>query len=395
MAWLHSVQQMVCYGSAAVTTALAAVLAWMPAPRSRRWMRWSMARWFVVFIFVILSVVSVLLAQITDMEVLKVVTMGDTIFQTLLLAWMIASLIAPRHTKDISLVRTVLPTVLVSAAIVTTGLFFKGLFPYSLAIFEIYFAWQMYYYGRKYLYLLKDAAQTLTAAYDEEESALRLRPITCFIFSAIGVGMMFWVAFLFPLTPAVFNILVVVYTVYYTSVCIVILRYRVKGYYIINVLFRPDECLECRLPEPVSATPSARGPEADSEPVTASDDPICNHYDRLEEELRKWTARRGYIDNELTVEQLAAQMGVTRNEFITYFQQVHNTTFRSWRLHLRLEEAERLIRTTPELRVSALYELVGFNDRSNFHNKFTEFTGLTPVAYQQQFGAGRSGGQQS
>ena len=79
-------------------------------------------------------------------------------------------------------------------------------------------------------------------------------------------------------------------------------------------------------------------------------------------------------------------MGVSRNEFITYFQHVHNTTFRSWRMRLRLEEAERLIRSTPGLQVSCLYELVGFNDRSNFHTKFTEFTGMTPRAYQQENG---------
>lgn len=347
-----------------------------------------MARWLMVGIFALVSAVSVMSSVYVDMPVLKVVSMSDTLFQALLLASMITSLVAPRRVKMKCVLLQIFLILLIVGNLWGSLLYYPQYFNYSLALYEVFFAWQIVGYGRKCSALLREAGQKLNSTYEDDESRFRLSPIYNFLYSGIIMGVVIWVGFLFPFADGGFNVLVLVYTLYYIWLCIVMIRYRVQGDYFIKVLFEPE-----RKPQEVPLAPVAKeaadavGLSQPQEDVKSEKTaPIYSHYDKLEEELRRWTEHRGYIDNDVTVEQLADQMGVTRNEFITYFQQVHNTTFRSWRLRLRLEEAERLIRNTPGLRVSALYELVGFNDRSNFHNKFTEFTGLTPVAYQQQFG---------
>ncbi|MGN0281840.1 MAG: helix-turn-helix domain-containing protein, partial [Prevotella sp.] len=104
-------------------------------------------------------------------------------------------------------------------------------------------------------------------------------------------------------------------------------------------------------------------------------------FDALEQALNAWVIRREFTKRDVSTDEVAEHLHATRQQLAAYFKTVHNTTFRSWRQQLRLEYAQTLIHDNPDLPLAHLHELVGFNDRSNFHNAFRKFTGTTPQEY--------------
>lgn len=365
-------QTLISYVSTAILVTLAIVLAGLPTPRSRRWLRWSISRWFMVSTFSALAVVSCLMATSDDAVWQKTVVIWDTSFQALLLAATATTLVAPLEVTTRRIIWQIVFITLMAAQLISVQIYFPEAYNFSYALFVVFFLLQVKYYVGRFRRFYKNTESALYVHYDDEESSIHLRPVLRIFYSAVAIGGVMLVIFLLPMSSELYSLLVVLYTVYYTWICVTMIGYRIKGDYIIKIVGEP-------------ATPPERQQADGTVPDTPTQS-ITSHYDRLEEALRKWIEQKGFIENDVTTEQLAERMGVSRNEFITYFQQVHNTTFRSWRMRLRLEEAARLIRSTPGLQVSCLYELVGFNDRSNFHTKFTEFTGMTPRAYQQENG---------
>ena len=92
---------------------------------------------------------------------------------------------------------------------------------------------------------------------------------------------------------------------------------------------------------------------------------------------------RSLIDiNDLTVEEIAAELGTTHAMLKWYFTNRMHTTFRSWRLDLRVEEAKRLLRDE-DVATSAVHTLVGVADKSNFHKLFSKQVGMTPREYKK------------
>lgn len=363
-------QTLISYVSTAILVTLAIVLAGLPTPRSRRWLRWSISRWFMVSTFSALAVVSCLMATSDDAVWQKTVVIWDTSFQALLLAATATTLVAPLEVTTRRIIWQIVFITLMAAQLISVQIYFPEAYNFSYALFVVFFLLQVKYYVGRFRRFYKNTESALYVHYDDEESSIHLRPVLRIFYSAVAIGGVMLVIFLLPMSSELYSLLVVLYTVYYTWICVTMIGYRIKGDYIIKIVGEP-------------ATPPERQQADGTTPDTPAQS-ITSHYDRLEEALHNWIEQKGFIENDVTTEQLAERMGVSRNEFITYFQQVHNTTFRSWRMRLRLEEAARLIRSTPGLQVSCLYELVGFNDRSNFHTKFTEFTGMTPRAYQQE-----------
>ncbi len=372
-------QILISYVSTAILVTLAVVLAGLPTPRSRRWLRWSISRWFMVATFSALALVSYLMAECTDAIWQKTVVIWDTSFQALLLAATATTLVAPLEVTMRRIVIQIVLIMLLAAQLIVVQCYFPTLYYYSYGLYICFFIFQVRYYAGRFRRFYKQTESALYVNYDDEEASLRLRPVLHIFCSALIIGAVMLVIFVLPMSSWLYTALVVLYTVYYTWVCVTMIGYRIKGDYIIKIVGEPGKAM---MPD--------GGIQGCGPVVSCGSDcsgvSIASHYDKLEDALQRWVEQRGFIESDVTTEQLAERMGVSRNEFITYFQQVHNTTFRSWRMRLRLEEAERLIRSTPGLQVSCLYELVGFNDRSNFHTKFTEFTGLTPRTYQQENG---------
>lgn len=107
-------------------------------------------------------------------------------------------------------------------------------------------------------------------------------------------------------------------------------------------------------------------------------------FESLEKALDEWVKSKGFTKMDVSTDQVAAQLHVTRQQLASYFTMVYNTTFRSWRQQLRLEYARILFHDNPDISLAHIHEMVGFNDRSNFHTAFRKLTGVTPQEYRER-----------
>ena len=105
----------------------------------------------------------------------------------------------------------------------------------------------------------------------------------------------------------------------------------------------------------------------------------------LKAALGRWVERKAYLETDTSTDLIAGQLGVTRQQLSSYMRTEYGTTFRSWRMRLRLQYAQELIAQNPHMKLSQVYERAGFNDRSNFYKEFCKFAGMTPQAYRDKF----------
>ncbi|MEC5127749.1 AraC family transcriptional regulator [Verrucomicrobiales bacterium BCK34] len=95
-----------------------------------------------------------------------------------------------------------------------------------------------------------------------------------------------------------------------------------------------------------------------------------------------------YIDNHFTSEVTAAKLadlaGLSVPHFNRLFRRVLRLSPMEYVLSLRIQEAQRLLATTPST-MSEIGAATGFYDQSHFTKRFRKITGMTPLAYRRSF----------
>jgi len=99
--------------------------------------------------------------------------------------------------------------------------------------------------------------------------------------------------------------------------------------------------------------------------------------------LESWIKKKGYLNNEMAVADIAAQMDMSIEQFNRYFRDEVGEEFRTWRVRLRIEESKRLMAQHPELSTTQIGKMSGFNDRSFFYQQFLRFTGTSVAEYRK------------
>lgn len=93
--------------------------------------------------------------------------------------------------------------------------------------------------------------------------------------------------------------------------------------------------------------------------------------------------KKPYLDEALTLTQLATQLGMSRNQLSLVINNGLGKSFYTFINTYRVEEAKRLIADPKNANftfLSLAFE-AGFPSKSSFHNIFKKFTGLTPTEY--------------
>ena len=104
---------------------------------------------------------------------------------------------------------------------------------------------------------------------------------------------------------------------------------------------------------------------------------------RLREKIDAWIQAKGYLDSTKSVGDIAQEMGWYYQALKDYIQRTTGEDFRSWRLRLRIQEAQRLLAGQPALPISRIATLSGFNDRAHFYRCFQRITGCSPQEYRE------------
>ncbi|WP_392672452.1 GlxA family transcriptional regulator [Streptomyces sp. LN785] len=91
-----------------------------------------------------------------------------------------------------------------------------------------------------------------------------------------------------------------------------------------------------------------------------------------------------HLDQEMTVDQLAAQAHMSPRTFARRFQQETGTTPYRWLLRQRVLLAQHLLETSDET-MDAIADRTGFGNAAALRHQFTKSLGTTPNAYRRTF----------
>ena len=146
-----------------------------------------------------------------------------------------------------------------------------------------------------------------------------------------------------------------------------------------NGLFQ-DEIFSLSAAEAQQPEKSLRSPQNKLEmPPEPRED---EQWKKLETHLEK---SKPYLNESLTLTQLAEQLGITRNQLSALINNRHGNNFYSFINMYRVEEVKRLI-SDPKNSTFTILSLAhdaGFPSKSSFQAIFKKFTGLTPTEYRK------------
>lgn len=361
--------------SAATTAVAALLMAGICIPHTKRWHSYRRMRIILVTSYLVLSLsnftTSLLQVEEDSPQILSTVTLIVSSFQALLFTATCLTFVCPlrvtarRLTAHFSVITAVGTLLLVLMAGVPEA------FPVAYWVAVVGYAAQLTIYTLTFHQSFSQCTHLLEQHYDEEESG-RLQWIKQCFYGALGIGVLALIVSLPHIDIACHECFTVVYTLYYVYMCHCMMVYRTGSSFIVEAMSQ--------------AEPKTEDTQTDhQQPQPLPDTKV----QALEDALEKWQRDKQFRQADISSDEVAAQLGTSRRYLSWYFTTHKHTTFRSWRLKLRIAEAERILRECPDVSVAELHELVGMGDRSNFHKHFRLCTGLTPSEYKARYGMKR------
>ncbi len=127
---------------------------------------------------------------------------------------------------------------------------------------------------------------------------------------------------------------------------------------------------------------------AETEPEVTAADFIESEQlkERLKAAIDEYVSAKDYLDPDKDRGYIVEKSGVDPRFFRWYFQNVVTQDFRVWRAGLRIEEAKRVIQTTPDVSMNALAIKLGFGTSQNFYHHFKKIVGRTPTEFLEEVG---------
>ena len=113
---------------------------------------------------------------------------------------------------------------------------------------------------------------------------------------------------------------------------------------------------------------------------------IDKEFDKLDKAVEEWVARKMFCEYDKTRDQVAAELGTTREVLNLYFSARIGVDFRTWRTNLRIEEAKNLLLENKDVSINIIAEASGFSDKSNFHRQFVKIVGCSPKEWRDSGG---------
>lgn len=115
-------------------------------------------------------------------------------------------------------------------------------------------------------------------------------------------------------------------------------------------------------------------------------DELSGEFAAIEKALKKWVNEKKYAEYDKSREEVAHELGTTREMLQLYFTEKVGQDFRSWRTDLRIKDAKHMLLDMKDTSINLIGEMAGFSDRSNFHRQFTKTVGCSPKKWRDTSG---------
>ena len=121
---------------------------------------------------------------------------------------------------------------------------------------------------------------------------------------------------------------------------------------------------------------------------TASDRTLAGRPMRFERDVRRMqhicTYVMAHYARPISLDEIAAEAGMNRSAFCTFFKRHKGMTFSQFVTRYRLDTACELLKQSQK-QVSEICFAVGFNDLPHFVRAFTRAEGISPSGYRKRF----------
>lgn len=359
---------MLLFASACVIAALGFLLLGIPMPLGEKWKNLRIARNFLsisYFTLAALSILSLLMHGYEDgLTFRDVIVLIIASFHALLFTLTLLLFIQPHY---VCRERIIPQIAIISTAglLLILSLFFgKIAFPYIFYTAIVIYLTQLIFYTvlfrNKYALCLKQIQEY----YDDDEDK-RLRWVRNVFYTALTLGL----TALFTLFTNwwINDIFIVIYTTFYTYIAYRFLYYK-------------NNEVEFVLPAVTHEHNNQKKEKLRD--LRTSTEPVMTTKDlRFKASLEKWIMDKKFAEKDIGVEEIANSLGTDTNYLRYYFRTFMHSDFRTWRSELRIREAQSIMNENPAIPLSDVCEMVGFNDKGNFHRQFQKFTGATPTLY--------------
>ena len=125
-----------------------------------------------------------------------------------------------------------------------------------------------------------------------------------------------------------------------------------------------------------------KGPAAEKEPEIKSE----GNFTALSKALDKWVKEKRFREYDKSREEIADELGTTKELLQIYFSDRLGMDFRIWRTELRINDAKDMLLKHKNYSINFIADIVGFSDRSNFHRQFTTSVGCSPKEWRDTDG---------
>lgn len=351
--------------SGAITLALAAILIYLKMPQDIRWKAMRRMLSLLSLCYICMGV-SNLITGLTGVSEAENAEMGIAVllvsfFQALFFTATCLAFVAPSKVGVRWLTANVAAASSVCIVTIYALIRCKWAINYIWVIDILLYILQLVYYCILFYRSYAGCQKVLEDNYDDELSS-GLRWIrNCFL-GALTVGVSALLFAMFRMGDVMYLIFTSIYTLYYIYLVICVINYRIEAGYIVKVVTLDEVSQEI--------------------PDKSPDE---SHFDEqnLRDAIEKWVSDKLYVKNDQTVEEIAYELGTTHTVLKWYFTNRMHTTFRTWRISLRIQEAKRLMREE-KVAASVVHKMVGVADKSNFHKQFRQVTGVTPKEYAER-----------
>ena len=109
-------------------------------------------------------------------------------------------------------------------------------------------------------------------------------------------------------------------------------------------------------------------------------------FKKINGSIKQWIADKKYREYDKTKEEIAIEMGTTKELLQLYFNKVIRQDFRNWRTELRINDAKKMLLEDRQASTNLIGEMCGFSDRSNFHTQFVKIVGCSPKRWRDTNG---------
>lgn len=366
--------------SGIVVTTLGLVLCLVHIEPNEDNLKIRIARWILVASYFLLSVPDWLnIYGANDSGDKAAATIVAASIQALLFTFTLITMIQPRLvTRKRMLANVALVSVGAVVFLVVDSLA-GSLYVTGVAVAAVIF--QMFRYTRLFRRCYNRYVEQISDYYDDERRQHLLWARHSF-YAALSVGILAMVSLLLP--QAAYNAFMCLYMAFYIWFASRFVNYvTTLNYYLPAVSLPLAE--EGTMPEE-AGEPSSSG-SMESSDAEGGDE--TGFKERMDKVINEYVASKDYLEPEHDRNWIIVRSETNLRFFRWYFQNVIQCDFRVWRANLRIEEAKRVIETTPGVSMNVLASKLGFGTSQNFYHHFKKVVGMTPTEYLAKVRDGR------